>query len=175
MKQSVFYGILIFLCYMLQTTLFIGNSLFSAAPNFLLILAVTAGLLHGSRFGMIVGFFSGLAFDLYQGKMIGFYALLFVFAGFAAGLLWKVYFEQTVQVPAAVVLASDIVIGFIIYVVKFFLRGRIRFGGYFVTVIIPEAVTTALFAVLVYKIIYLFEKRFLTEEKRGKRRTWLKD
>ena len=175
MKHSIFYGILIIICFVLQTTLFISGSIFSAVPNLLLIVTVSAGILHGSRFGMAAGFFSGLALDLYQGRMFGFYALLFVLAGYAAGLFWKVYFEKAVRVPALIVLAADLACGFLIYVVKFFLRGRIRFAGYFTRVMIPEAVCTAVFAVLLYRLILFAETRFLKEEKRGKRRTWLRD
>ena len=175
MKHGIFYAILIVLSYVLQTTLFISGSIFSAVPTFLLIVTVTAGILHGNRFGMAVGFFAGLMLDLYQGRMFGFYALLLMLVGYCAGYFWKVYFEKAVRVPALIVFGTDLACGFIIYVVKFFLRGRIRFAGYFMRVMIPEAVCTAVFTLIVYRLILFAETIFLKEEKRGKRRTWLRD
>ncbi len=175
MKHGIFYGILIIICYVLQTTLFIRGGIVSAVPNLLLIVTVSAGLLHGNRFGMAVGAVSGLALDLFQGRMFGFYALLLLLAGYAAGFFWKVYFEKAARVPALIVLGADLACGFIIYVVKFFLRGRIRFAGYLTRVMIPEAVCTAVFALLLYRLILFAETKIITEEKRGRRRTWLRD
>ena len=175
MKKAIFYGFLIAAAFLVQTTLFASGSIVSASPDLLLIVTVSCAILHGRVPGMAAGFFAGLAADLFQGRMVGFYALLFVLTGYFAGRLYKVYFENNASVPAIVVLAADLVCGFVTYVVKFFLRGRIHLGGYLIRVMIPEAVVTAVFALIVYRFIYVAEKKFLREEKRGQRRTWLRD
>ena len=65
--------LLIFFCFLLQSTLF--QNIFAAAeiaPNFMVILTVSFGLMRGKREGMFVGFLGGILSDLFFGSALGF-------------------------------------------------------------------------------------------------------
>ena len=174
MRRVVTYALILTACFLLQTT-FVGiGRIFAAAPNLMLVVTVSAGYLGGRKCGMAAGFFAGLAMDLYQGHMAGMYALLFVVCGYFAGGFCQIYFESSARMPALITGACDAVCGFVTYVIKFFLRGRIHFLGYLRNVIFPEVVITMLSAVVLYHIIYRIEEGFVRKKKSRKATTWLK-
>ena len=74
-------GILIFVNFILQTTLLPYISIGGILPNTALIIVVSYALLRGSTEGAIVGFFSGLPIDIFFGTSFGYYTLLFLLAG----------------------------------------------------------------------------------------------
>ena len=174
MRRAVSYALILFVCFIAQTSFPRIGLIFSASPDLLLIATVCAGYLGGRRCGMAAGFFAGLMTDLYQGQMAGFYALLFVLAGYAAGTFYQIYFESSARMPAVIVFVCDAACGFATYAVRFFLRGRIGFAGYLRNVILPEAVVTMLFTVVVYHLIYLAKEKFIRKGKGRKAVTWLK-
>ena len=58
-------------------------------PNLMLVAAVTAGYTLGSETGGFAGLCLGLYQDAQSGKILGVYALLFLYAGVIAGLVPK--------------------------------------------------------------------------------------
>jgi len=58
-------------------------------PNFMLVAAVTAGYTLGSETGGFTGLCLGFYQDAQSGKILGMYALLFLYAGVIAGLIPK--------------------------------------------------------------------------------------
>ena len=84
--------LLIFFCFLLQSTLF--QNIFAAAeiaPNFMVILTVSFGLMRGKREGMFVGFLGGILSDLFFGSALGFTALLYVIIGYCCGFCYRIF------------------------------------------------------------------------------------
>ena len=128
---------------MLQCTLFPNLTLASIKPNILIILTASYGFMRGPRDGMLVGFFSGLLMDIQFGNILGFYALIYLLAGYVNGLFEQMYYDDDIKLPLALVGATEFIYGLIIYLLMFMLRSEFDFLHYLRHIIIPE---------LIYKI-----------------------
>jgi len=64
-------------------------SIAGVSPNFMLVAAVTAGYTLGSETGGFTGLCLGFYQDAQSGKILGMYALLFLYAGVIAGQIPK--------------------------------------------------------------------------------------
>ena len=59
MKRGIVTAVLVFICFILQTSVFELIKLAGITPNILLILISSVAVMRGQKPGMIVGFFSG--------------------------------------------------------------------------------------------------------------------
>lgn len=167
MLRKIVIGFTIIILYVLQCTLFKALSLASVSPNLLLILTVLAGFLRGKKEGMYVGFFSGMVLDLFYGKVIGFNALLFMYIGYTNGFFNKVYYNEEVTLPIALVSASDFVYNFMFYIFAFLLRARLDFGYYLIHIIIPEMIYTVVVTLIIYRLALNINRKIESFEKRS--------
>ena len=85
MKSKIVLFFTIIACFLLQSTLIHTIAIGSITPNLLLILCVSMGLMRGRKSGMWTGFFCGVLTDLFFGSVLGFYAMVYMFAGFLSG------------------------------------------------------------------------------------------
>lgn len=85
MKNKIVLFITIIVCFLLQCTIMDYISIGSITPNLPLILCVAMGLMRGRKVGLWTGFFSGLFIDLFYGSLFGFYALIYMYAGYISG------------------------------------------------------------------------------------------
>ena len=74
MKRGIVTAVLVFICFILQTSVFELIKLAGIAPNILLIFISSIAVMRGQKPGMIVGFFSGLLMDIFYGSTIGGFA-----------------------------------------------------------------------------------------------------
>jgi rod shape-determining protein MreD len=77
----------IFVVLMVQQTVMVALRIGGAHPDLLWLLPITAALLDGPETGAIVGFWSGLAFDLVLPTPFGLSALVGCLLGYAVGSL----------------------------------------------------------------------------------------
>lgn len=152
MLRKIIIALGIFICFVLQTTLFKFLALGNIAPNLLLMLTFFAGFIRGKKEGVYVGFFSGLLIDICYGRVIGFNALLLMYIGFLNGAFNKMYYDDEVTLPMGLVCISDFIYNFIFYVFQFLLRARLSFGYYLIHIIIPEMVYTVIITFVFYKL-----------------------
>ncbi len=90
----------------LQASLFSHLAVQGVAPNLVLLVVVAAGLVHGSEFGLVLGFGAGLLLDLAPpaDHIAGRWALALMVVGYVAGRLThtgKARFGQWLGVAAA--------------------------------------------------------------------------
>ena len=78
-------ALIIFVNFILQTTLFPLLAIRGIFPNTALIIVTSYALLRGSKEGAIVGGFTGLLMDIFFSKMIGLYTLLYLVIGLFFG------------------------------------------------------------------------------------------
>ncbi len=167
MKRVITLGILIILCFVIQTSLFPFIEIGGISPNLLLILTVSFGLMRGRKEGMYVGFFCGLLYDIYFGYVIGPYMLLFMVIGYCNGFLHKLYLAEDVLLPIFIMLIDDLVFGFSTYIIFFLLRNRLNFSTYFTQIILPEMIYTALLTLIIFKFFAFVNKTLKRLEKAG--------
>jgi rod shape-determining protein MreD len=86
-RSMVRVAFVIFVVLMVQSTIMLSLRIGGAHPDLLWLLPITAALLDGPETGAIVGFWSGLAFDLLLPTPFGLSALVGCLLGFATGSL----------------------------------------------------------------------------------------
>ena len=160
---------LIYICFLLQTSVFSRLQLAGITPNLLLVVVTLFGFMKGKKYGIITGFVSGLLLDLFFGSYFGMYALIYMYIGWVNGFLRRVFFGDDLKLPMLLVGASDAVYGIVIYFTMFFLRERYSFGFYAQNVIIPEAVYSVLVTMVLYFPIVRICEWIDKEDKRGTR------
>lgn len=170
MKRGIVSAILILLCFLLQCTVFRAVDFGGIVPNLLVILTASFGFMQGERNGLVIGFFCGLLSDIFFGEVLGFYALILMYIGYLNGKFSRVFYPEDIKLPAALIIASDFCYGFVSYVLTFLLRGRLAFGYYFMNIILPEIVYTAVVTILLYPLILTINKWLEQGERRSARK-----
>ena len=94
MKSKIVLFFTIIVCFLMQSTVLHLISIGSITPNLLLILCVSMGLMRGRKSGLWTGFFCGLLVDLFYGSVFGFYALIYMYAGFLSGYAFRIYYDD---------------------------------------------------------------------------------
>ena len=173
MIRNIVLAIYIAAAFLLETTVFKNTAVFHAAPNILLIITVSTGFMRGKKAGIVTGFISGFLYDAVFGSIIGLHALLFVLAGYVAGIFYKVFFDNNLRVPLTLVTVTDLAFNLILYFIFFFLRGRTAFFSYLLQRILPEAVFTFIITFFLYKLLYTSDRVLGAEAEERRRSHWL--
>lgn len=163
MKRLVIVIAEIFICFLLQTTIFQWFSLARVVPNLLLILTATAGLTKGKKEGLLTGFTCGLLIDLCYGSIVGLYALIFMIIGYLNGFCYRIFVKENMTIPLILVGLSDLFYFFLYYVFVYLLRGRLNIGFYFIHKGLPELIYTVIASVFLYKLLNIINNK--TEKK----------
>ena len=153
MLRKIIVAAMIITGYLLQTTLFKAITLAGIVPNILLIITSSFGFMRGKNEGMFIGFFSGLIIDIFFGKIMGFYALVYMFIGFVNGFFRRIFYPEDIKLPMILIGFSDLLYSFLCYIFLFMLRGKLHLSYYFVHIMLPEVVYTVLVTLIIYKII----------------------
>lgn len=169
MKRNIIMVLTILISFVLQTTVFQYFNFGGIAPNLLIIVTASYGFMFGKRYGMTVGFISGLLMDIFYGSVLGFYALIYLYIGASNGIFHRVFYQNDIKLPLALITVSDLLYSFVCYILLFLLRGRFQIGFYFKSVIIPEIVYTIFVTVFLYPVILLLNKSPEKTEKRSDR------
>mgnify|MGYP003496134817 CR=1 FL=1 len=159
MKKNITMAMLVIFCFLFQNTVFNALSFGDIGPNLLIIVTAVFGFMHGKKSGLLVGFFSGLLMDVFFGNVLGFYALIYMYIGFANGFFRKIFFRDDIKLPLVLILSSDIAYSILVFLLLFVLRSRFHFSFYFLHVIIPEAVYTILVSMALYPFILWLSKK----------------
>lgn len=153
MKRSITIGIIIVVCFLLQSTVFHFLELAGVVPNLLLIVTMSFGLMRGRREGLLVGFFSGLLIDIFFGSILGPYAFIYMTLGYGNGFFHRIYYVEDVLLPMTMITLNDLIYNIIVYIVFFLMRNRLDFPTYFMDVVLPEMIYTILITLFFYKIL----------------------
>ena len=153
MYRKVTMLLLILISYLIQSTMIRILPLGGVAPNFLIILTSSFGFMKGKKEGMFIGFFSGLIMDVLFGNLIGFYALVYMIIGYLNGFFASIFYPEDVKLPMVLITSSELFYCFIIYIFRFLIQGKLRFGYYFLHIILPEIVYTIFMTIIIYKVI----------------------
>ncbi|MCR5793507.1 MAG: rod shape-determining protein MreD [Lachnospiraceae bacterium] len=164
MKRFIGTALVIYLAFILQTTIFQSLSLADVSPNILLIVTVSFAYIRENRDGIWIGFFSGLLMDAMYGEVLGLYALILMIIGFVISIIPKDYFTDNIFVPMILVGGSDFFYGFSYFVFEFLLRGRTSMIFYFSRIVLPEIVYTVIVSIVLYKLLYILDDRLEGKE-----------
>lgn len=164
---SVSFYFIMYLCFLLQCTLFKRLSFGGISPNLLLITTTSIGFMRGEKQGLLAGFVSGLFVDIFFGDVIGLYAMIYMYIGYLNGKFSRIFYPEDMKLPLALITLSDLSYGMICYIVLFLLRGRLNFPYFFFHIILPETVYTIVMSIIFYPILLTLYKRLNVDEDRS--------
>lgn len=167
MRKVIISAVFVVACFLLQSTVFRALSFGGIIPNLMLIVTASYGLIRGKKSGLLVGFFSGLLIDIFFGSLLGFYALLYMYIGYANGVFRKIFYPEDIKLPIIFILTSDLAYGLICYILLFLLNGRFNFLYYFLNIILPEMVYTIVITCGLYPLLLFTERRLECLEREG--------
>ena len=166
MARKIVLFLIISICFVLQTTTFQTLSFANIAPNLMIIIVSSFGLMRGRKEGMYVGFICGLLVDIFCGFYLGVYALLYMYVGYINGFFRKRFYPEDIKQPLVLVSASDILCNLVVYIMLFLTRNRYDFVFYLLNVIIPEWVYTMVVTLFLYFILLKINQKLENYEKR---------
>ena len=149
MRRGMITGILILICFVLQCTVFRIFAFGGIVPNLLIVLTASFGFMRGEKTGLIIGFFCGLMIDVFFSDVIGFYALVYMYIGYANGKFARQFYPEDIKMPMFLITCSDFGYGLICYLV------------------IPEVVYTLIVTVFLYPVILKINFHLEAKEKRS--------
>ena len=147
-------ALIIFVNFILQTTLFPLLAIRGIFPNTALIIVTSYALLRGSKEGAIVGGFTGLLMDIFFSKMIGFYTLLYLVIGLFFGRSQKNFYRENYLLPIIFCAMSTVLFQAVLYITGFLFRGEGNLLYFLFSVLLPELVYMAIVTILVYRILF---------------------
>ena len=96
-----------------------------------------------------------------------------MYAGFFSGYAFRIYYDDDIKVPMLLTAIMDLLYNLAVYILQFLLRGRIGLFTYLYRIIIPEIVYTVFLTVIVYKIFYFINRRFMTPARKESESIWV--
>lgn len=116
---------------------------------------------------MLTGFFCGLLTDIFFNTIIGFNALIYLWAGYFSGNFYRIFYDDDIKTPLFLISVSDVVYGIVQYGFLFLMRGRIHFFYYLGRIILPEMLYTLILTFVVYQILYAINKKLCMTDRGG--------
>ena len=174
MRKNIVLLLLIILTLILQTTL---GTLFSGSlvtPNLLLILVISIGFMRGKATGLVNGLICGLLADVFSSGLFGFHALVYMHLGYFSGAMYQVFFDEDVRGPMIMAGVGDLICNVLNYFASVIQHGRFSFWVALRSTIIPEALLTVLFTLLLYKLYHAVNKRTAAWEREAESSPWLR-
>ncbi len=166
-RRIIVMAIIIFVCFILQNTVFTAFSIAGISPNLLIVITASVGFMRGHKEGMIVGFFCGILMDIFFGNVLGFYAIIYVLIGFMNGFMTSIFFKDDIKLPLVFIGTSDVVLNIITYFFLFLFRNRTDFIFYFLHIIVPELLYTILVSLVLYFVLLKSNSKLEDLEKRS--------
>lgn len=167
MRRKIVVSIIIAVCYLLQSTLFQSLAFASISPNLLIIVVSAFGFMRGKKEGMLIGFFCGLLLDIFGGRIVGMYALLYMYIGYLNGRFRKMFYPEDIKLPMLLIAGSDIACNLLIYFFLFLFRSRFDIRFYLLHIMVPELVYTMVVTIFLYALILDINQRLEVIEKRS--------
>ena len=100
MRRVLTIFVLILISFLLQSALFSFQNITGYAPNLMLILTMSFGIMRGRREGLLTGFVCGFLYDVFFGNgLIGPYMLIFMFIGYFNGSFHKDFLMEDILLP----------------------------------------------------------------------------
>lgn len=167
MKRKIVTGLIILVCFLLESTVFQNFTFASISPNLMIIIVSSFGFMRGKKEGMTVGFICGLFVDLFWGNLLGFHMLIYTVIGYLNGMFKRLFYDEDIKLPIILIACSEFVYGLIMYACMYMLQGDFLFGNYLSHIILPELVYTILITLIVYQIILRINRKLESEEQRS--------
>ncbi len=137
---------------LLQTTLLVKLRVFGVMPDFMLLVAVAAGITAGPVRGATLGFVSGMVIDLFLPTPLGLSALVFTLVGYGVGVANTGVLRSAWYIPVLTAGAASMA-GEVLYAVVGSVLGEQMVNGHLATIAVVVGVTNAVLAPVAVKLV----------------------
>lgn len=162
--KCIGYGVMVLLCYILQTAADSPLRAFGQTPDLLLLLTIAVAFrereIFAGYFGLICGFLS----DAVTAGSVGFRAVFFMFLAFFLSIALQLFFRPlflSFLVTALGVLTVSAGLEYLFFIL---LGGEIGFVQALVNNILPKILLGGVYSYIIYYIVYRYN---LTLKRRG--------
>ena len=166
-RRILIIALVIYVSFQLQVSIFGQIPLGGVTPNVLIAVVSTYGFMKGRKYGIIIGFCTGLLLDVFSGNLFGMYALIYMYIGLLNGMFRKQFYGDELRLPMILIGTSDLIYGIVTYLILFAIRSQYDFYFYLMNIILPEVVYTILVSIFVYYIILHINNWVEKLEKKG--------
>lgn len=160
-RTFIIIGLLIILCFTLQSSVFRAFTFGGIGPNLMIALTCSLALLFGDTWGASIGFLCGLLCDIFFSSVFGINAILFAVVGFLAGKFEKIVFPEDFKIPLLCILSGDFLYGFFSYCLNFLINGKFFLRYFLVHFVLPEMLYTFLTSLVLYPILLLLYRKYM--------------
>ncbi len=149
-RNVIFYLIWLIILVIFQPTLMQGIRVLGVSPNMFLVFVVCAGLFRGKGEGAVIGFIFGLVFDFTVGRLVGLSAIIYMYAGFSAGIVKERFTSDRIIVAVPIILAAAL-LGEIIYYIGYYISFKdLNFGIALIRTILPKTLYTTIMGIVLF-------------------------
>lgn len=153
MRRAIVNILIIITAFVLETSVFPFLPFLVVSPNLLLIIVFTIGFVYGEREGVLYGILAGLLMDVFYSGPFGYFTLIFGWIGFMNGFFSRLYYDEYIFLPIVMCGINEVIYNLLLFAVRFIQRGKVDFGYYLKTIILPEIMLTIIFSLILYKPI----------------------
>lgn len=158
-------AIMIIINFILQSTWLHAITIRSVLPNTTVILIVSYALLRGKKEGALVGLCVGLLQDIFFGVTMGYFGILGAVTGYLAGRSNENFYRENYLMPMALCSIGVFLYETIIYITRFLFHGELNYLYILGRFIVPEMVYTAIFTIVIYRILFFVNEWLELKEK----------
>ena len=169
MRRVITIFIVLVINLVLQSTVLQYIRINSIIPNTALIIIISMSLLRGRVEGSVTGFGAGILQDIFFGSSLGHYALLGTLVGYFAGRFNHNYYRENYALPVFLCFIGAVIYESVVFVTGAFFNGYLNYIYFLINIILPEAVYTAITAVIIYRILFSVNDRIEKSEKHKRR------
>jgi rod shape-determining protein MreD len=137
---------------LLQTTVLAQLRFWGVMPDFMLLVAVAAGITAGPTRGAAIGFASGMLIDLFLPTPLGLSALVFTLVGYGVGVATTGVLRSAWYIPVLTAGGASVA-GVVLYAVVGSVLGERMINGHLATIALVVGVSNAVLAPVAVKFV----------------------
>ena len=137
---------------LLQTTVLAQMRFWGVMPDFMLLVAVAAGITAGPTRGAAIGFASGMLIDLFLPTPLGLSALVFTLVGYGVGVANTGVLRSAWYIPVLTAGAASVA-GVVLYAVAGSVLGERMINGHLATIALVVGFSNAVLAPVAVKFV----------------------
>jgi rod shape-determining protein MreD len=158
-KYIIFLILFGFFIFFQSTNMYSRLAVRGVTPDFLLITVSITAFFLGPMSGQIAGFLAGIAIDLLSGGLLGMFAFLYTFIGFAVGMVGQRVYSRSILISTTLIFFVTLLKAVLLTIVAaLFLRPG-YFGFFSNGRVFLEAIFNCLYTLPIFFIVTRFQEK----------------
>lgn len=151
--------------FIINSSLFECIKLQGVKPDLFIIFIVSISVLRSDVEGAIFGFFAGFMCDIFFGRTLGFFALIYMFVGYLSTRPFKYFYRENYLIPMLLCFFATIFFEIVTFALSFSMMENFFYA--INKIILPKAIYNTILILGIYPLIYLLNKKLEQREIRN--------